>query len=152
MTDLTTRFLEFTLPTPLVLASGIWGTTVSLLERAALAGCGAVTAKSCGPTPRAGARQPLLSGLGARADQRHRVGESGRSGRGRTAGCGKAAAATLGVPLIASIFAGPPEEFGTVAATVAAARPDLIEVNISCPMYTANLANPTQPAPTPPPK
>ena len=54
MTDLTTRFLDLTLSTPLVLASGIWGTTVSLLERAALAGCGAVTAKSCGPTPRPG--------------------------------------------------------------------------------------------------
>jgi dihydroorotate dehydrogenase (NAD+) catalytic subunit len=41
--------------------------------------------------------------------------------------------APLGVPLIASIFAGTVEEFGQVAAIVARAQPDLIEVNISCP-------------------
>ena len=46
------------LPSPLVLASGIWGTTVSLLVRAAENGCGAVTAKSCGPAPRAGHVNP----------------------------------------------------------------------------------------------
>ncbi len=58
MTKLAVSFLDFTFPTPLVLASGIWGTTVSLLTRAAAAGCGAVTAKSCGPTPRAGHVNP----------------------------------------------------------------------------------------------
>ena len=41
-----------------MLASGIWGTTVSLLERAAQGGFGAVTAKSCGPIPRAGHVNP----------------------------------------------------------------------------------------------
>jgi len=39
----------------------------------------------------------------------------------------------LGVPLIASIFAGTVTEFADVAKTVAAAEPDMIEVNISCP-------------------
>jgi dihydroorotate dehydrogenase (NAD+) catalytic subunit len=39
----------------------------------------------------------------------------------------------LGVPLIASIFAGTVAEFAEVARIVAAAGPDLIEVNISCP-------------------
>ena len=51
-------FLGHSLNSPLVLASGIWGTTSSLLERAARAGCGTVTAKSCGPTPRAGHVNP----------------------------------------------------------------------------------------------
>src|SRR5690606_25744940 len=58
MSNLATPFLHLTLPSPLVLASGIWGTTASLLERAAAAGCGAVTAKSCGPEPRAGHVNP----------------------------------------------------------------------------------------------
>ena len=58
MTDLSVQFLDLTFPSPLVLASGIWGTTPSLLVRAAEAGCGAVTAKSCGPTPRAGHVNP----------------------------------------------------------------------------------------------
>ena len=44
MNRLQVDFLGVPLNTPLVLASGIWGTTASLLERAARAGCGAVTA------------------------------------------------------------------------------------------------------------
>jgi dihydroorotate dehydrogenase (NAD+) catalytic subunit len=39
----------------------------------------------------------------------------------------------LGVPLIASIFAGTTAEFAQVARLVAASEADLIEVNISCP-------------------
>jgi dihydroorotate dehydrogenase (NAD+) catalytic subunit len=56
--ELSVAFLSCELSSPLVLASGIWGTTVSLLERAAAAGCGAVTAKSCGPAPRSGHVNP----------------------------------------------------------------------------------------------
>ena len=37
MANISVNFLNFTLPTPFVLASGIWGTTASLLERAAQA-------------------------------------------------------------------------------------------------------------------
>jgi dihydroorotate dehydrogenase (NAD+) catalytic subunit len=37
------------------------------------------------------------------------------------------------VPVIASIFAGTVAEFATVARTINQAKPDLIEVNISCP-------------------
>ena len=40
--DLSVNFLGKTLPSPLVLASGIWGTTASLLVRAAEAGCGGI--------------------------------------------------------------------------------------------------------------
>ena len=58
MTSTKISFLNHAMPTPLVLASGIWGTTTSLMERAARAGCGAVTAKSCGPVPRAGHVNP----------------------------------------------------------------------------------------------
>lgn len=142
MTDLTTRFLDLTFPTPLVLASGIWGTTVSLLERAAAAGCGAVTAKSCGPTPRAGHVNPscldwghgLINAIGLA-----NPGAEAEVDLLRSAGVRLRA---LGVPLIASIFAGPPEEFGVVAATVATARPDLIEVNISCPNVHSEFGEP----------
>ncbi len=51
---LSCSFLRQTMHNPLVLASGILGTSASLLERAALEGAGAVTKKSCGPEPRAG--------------------------------------------------------------------------------------------------
>ena len=45
---------------PLILASGIWGTSSDLLVRAACAGAGGVTAKSCGPEPRSGHANPTL--------------------------------------------------------------------------------------------
>ncbi|RME30881.1 MAG: dihydroorotate dehydrogenase, partial [Thermoflexia bacterium] len=41
--------------------------------------------------------------------------------------------APLGVPIIASIFADNIYDFGTIARYITEARPDLIEVNISCP-------------------
>jgi dihydroorotate dehydrogenase (NAD+) catalytic subunit len=50
--------------------------------------------------------------------------------------------APLGVSLIASIFAGPPQEFGMVAAIVAQAQPDLLEVNISCPNVHSEFGEP----------
>jgi dihydroorotate dehydrogenase (NAD+) catalytic subunit len=142
MTDLTTRFLDLTLPTPLVLASGIWGTTVSLLVRAAEAGCGAVTAKSCGPTPRAGHVNPSCLDWGHGLINAIGLANPGAEAEVELLHGAKTQLEALGVPLIASIFAGPPEEFGTVASTVAAAQPDLIEVNISCPNVHSEFGEP----------
>ena len=53
------RFLDFELNTPLVLASGIIGTSATLMTRAARNGAGMITAKSCGPMPRAGHPNPV---------------------------------------------------------------------------------------------
>ncbi|MCX7030626.1 MAG: dihydroorotate dehydrogenase, partial [Spirochaetes bacterium] len=58
MPDLSIEIAGVRLANPLVLASGIWGTTPELLERAARAGAGAVTAKTCTPGPRRGHRNP----------------------------------------------------------------------------------------------
>lgn len=131
MADLQTKFLHLTFPTPLVLASGIWGTTASLLERVARAGCGAVTAKSrAGPAAAWDMSTPpaLIWGHGL-------INAIGLANPGATAEVAllkqaQTALAPLHVTLIASIFAGPPEEFGTVAAVVATAQPQLVEVNI----------------------
>ena len=57
--DFTCNLLGLTLRNPIVLASGILGTSADVLERVARAGAGAVTAKSCGPTPRAGHPNPV---------------------------------------------------------------------------------------------
>jgi dihydroorotate dehydrogenase (NAD+) catalytic subunit len=54
----------------------------------------------------------------------------------------KTALQPIGSALIASIFAGAPEEFGTVAAIIAAAAPDYIEVNISCPNVHSEFGEP----------
>ena len=125
-----------------MLASGIWGTTVSLLERAAAAGCGAVTAKSCGPTPRSGHVNPscvdwgggLLNAIGL-----------ANPGVDEEVGLLHEARARLqprGVLVIASIFAGTAAEFGDVARRIARARPDCIEVNISCPNVEDSFGEP----------
>jgi len=57
--DVRCRLLDLQLRNPIVLASGIIGTSATLLKRAADAGAGAVTAKSCGPAPRAGHPNPV---------------------------------------------------------------------------------------------
>ena len=138
----TIDFLNHTLPTPLVLASGIWGTTVSLLERAAEAGCGAVTAKSCGPTPRTGHVNPTCADWGPGLLNAIGLANPGVEAEVALLSQAKAALSPYRTALIASIFAGPPEEFGSVAATIAQAEPDFIEVNISCPNVHSDFGEP----------
>ncbi len=142
MPNLVVNFLGRTLPTPLILASGIWGTTAALMARAAADGCGAVTAKSCGPTPRTGHVNPscvawehgLINAIG--------LANPGVDDEVALLTKTKAALQPHGSALIASIFAGAPEEFAIVAATVATAAPDYIEVNISCPNVHSEFGEP----------
>jgi dihydroorotate dehydrogenase (NAD+) catalytic subunit len=118
---------------PLVLASGVMGTSPKLLQRVALAGAGAVTAKSCGLRQREGHPNPvmlewehgLLNAIG--------LTNPGVEEEAVVLQLAKTHLAPLGVPLFASIFAGTVEEFGQVAAMIAQVKPDMIEVNISCP-------------------
>ncbi|MCB9149343.1 MAG: dihydroorotate dehydrogenase [Caldilineaceae bacterium] len=135
-------FLGRTLPTPLILASGIWGTTVSLLTRAAQSGCGAVTAKSCGPTPRAGHVNPSCIEWGGGLINAIGLANPGVEAEVALLAKAKNELTPLGVPLIASIFAGTYAEFGQVAATAAAAEPDFLEVNISCPNVGSEFGEP----------
>ena len=140
--DLRCELLGLHLPNPLVLASGVLGTSASLLVRAAREGAGAVTAKSCGPRPREGHPNPVtvdwghgvinaigLSNPGARAEVPLLI-------EARTQ------LEPLGVPLIASVFGGTVAEYAEVARTVAQAEPHLIEVNISCPNVADDFGTP----------
>ncbi len=131
--DLTCDLLGMQLRNPIILASGIWGTSVALLERAAYEGAGAVTTKSCSVEPREGHPNPVtvdwlhglinaigLSNPGAEAEVT--LLEEARKRLG-----------SIGVPVIASIFGGTVAEFEQVACIVARAKPQMVEVNISCP-------------------
>ena len=140
--NLSVTFLDCDLTSPLVLASGIWGTTVSLLERAATEGCSAVTAKSCGPEPRHGHVNPscidwgggLLNAIGlANPGVEEEIGLLSEA---------KARLQPRGVAVIASIFAGTAAEFGDVARRIASANPDFLEVNISCPNVEDSFGEP----------
>jgi len=127
------EFLGFQLHTPLVLASGIIGTSDTLLVRAACNGAGMVTAKSCGPIPRVGHPNPtviefetgLLNAVG--------LTNPGAEAEVKLLAKARLKLQPLQVPLIASIFARTVAEFAEVAQIVAISEPDLLELNISCP-------------------
>ncbi|MFH1807486.1 MAG: dihydroorotate dehydrogenase [Pseudomonadota bacterium] len=127
------------LRTPLVLASGILGTTASSLRRVAMAGAGAVTAKSVSKTPRKGHPNPTVVPL-----PHGMLNAVGLSNPGAEAFVEELLAYQMDAPapLIASIFAASVEEFSEVAGIVARARPDLIEVNVSCPNVHSEFGQP----------
>jgi len=130
------------LSNPLILAAGVLGTGAELLERVARAGAGAVTAKSCGPRPRAGHPNPtvldwghgLINAIGLANPGVEKMAAILKEAKGRLE--------PLGVPLIASIFAETVEGFAQVARRVSEAGPDFIEVNISCPNVAAEFGRP----------
>jgi dihydroorotate dehydrogenase (NAD+) catalytic subunit len=131
--DLTCSFLHLALTNPLVLASGILGTSASLLERCARSGAGAVTAKSCGPEPRAGHLNPVAIDWGGGVINAIGLTNPGADEEVPLLREAKQRLSALGVPVFASIFAPTTAEFARVAALISQAQPDLIEVNISCP-------------------
>jgi dihydroorotate dehydrogenase (NAD+) catalytic subunit len=130
------------LPTPFVLASGILGTSSSLLARAARLGAGAVTAKSAGPLPRRGHPNPIVVDWGGGLINAVGLPNPGAERQAELLAQAKATLKPQGVPLIASIFAGTAEEFAMVARTVLGAHPDLLELNISCPNVHDDLGQP----------
>jgi len=135
--DLSTILCGVSLPNPTVLASGILGLSHEILARVARSGAGAVTTKSCSLKPRPGHHNPvvldwgpgLINAVGLSNPGVEVIVEEIRAAREHLA--------PLGVPIIASIFAETIYEFGNVARFVSEAKPDLIEVNISCPNVDA---------------
>lgn len=139
---LITQLGKIKLNNPLVLASGMMGISPTLLQRIALAGAGAVTAKSCSPLAREGHPNPvmvewddgLLNAIG--------LTNPGVDEEVPLLKQTQLLLKPLGVPLFASIFAGTVDEFKAVAEKIVAAEPDMIEVNISCPNVRDDLGMP----------
>lgn len=123
------QFLGKTLKNPIVLASGILGNSMDILERVHENGCGLVTMKSIGPEPRDGHKNPSVIDLN----------------HGIINAVGLPSPGYLNMenewdelekrefPLIASIYGGSIKEFEKVAQFVSKKKPDFIEMNISCP-------------------
>ena len=141
-TDISCQCLGLKLKSPLVLASGIIGTSADLLERAARCGAGAVTSKSCSLEPRLGHPNPIAVEWSGGVINAVGLTNPGADEEVRMLLEAKARLAPLGVPLIASIFASSVEQFGQVAAIISQAQPDLIEVNISCPNVADEFGTP----------
>ena len=124
-----TQFLEKTLATPLVLASGVLGNNFDILRRVHRNGCGLPTMKSIGPAPRDGHKNPTVIDLG-----QGMINAVGLPSPGYKHMEGEwADLAKRDFPLNASIYGGSVEEFRRVAEFVSAKGPDFIEINISCP-------------------
>jgi dihydroorotate dehydrogenase (NAD+) catalytic subunit len=135
--DLRCSIAGVLLPNPLVLASGIWGTSPALLERAARSGAGAVTAKTCTLAARTGHRNPTAVDWGHGMINAMGLPNPGAEEEAELLEEAARRLAPLGVPLIASISADTADGFAQAARIVARARPALIEVNISCPNVQA---------------
>lgn len=145
--DLAIDLCGVRLPTPLILASGILGTSAALMARVGRSGAGAVTSKSCSPQPRVGHPNPTVIKWGPGF-----LNAVGLANPGMDAQIGilretRARLADSGVAVIGSIFAETVEGFARVAETISAAQPDLIEVNISCPNVAHELGVPFAAAP-----
>lgn len=140
--NITVKIGNLQLRNPLVLASGVMGTSATLLRRVALSGAGAVTAKSCGLTPREGHPNPVMADWGNGLLNAIGLTNPGAEKEVKLLRDSKQALGPLGVPLFASIFAGTVEEFGQVSKIIANAEPDLIEVNISCPNVRDDFGTP----------
>ncbi|MGQ9567546.1 MAG: dihydroorotate dehydrogenase [Anaerolineae bacterium] len=131
--DLTVDLCGIRLRNPLVLASGVLGTEPGILHRVGLAGAGAVTSKSCSLLPRRGHPNPTVLDWGPGLINAVGLANPGVEAQVRILREARERLAGEGVALFASVVAGTVEEFAEVARRVAAAEPDLIEVNISCP-------------------
>jgi dihydroorotate dehydrogenase (NAD+) catalytic subunit len=131
--DLSCDLLGLRLKNPIILASGVIGTSATLLLRAAQAGAGAVSAKSCSFSSREGHPNPVTLDWGHGVINAIGLSNPGAGIEVHLLTEARRLLDPLGVPLIASIFGATVEEFGKVAGIIARADPQLIEVNISCP-------------------
>ena len=130
MADITTRILNVKLRNPTILASGIVGISGAACCYAAKNGAGAIVPKSIGPREREGHNNPIL--VEFKGGFLNAVGLP-NAGIDNSLGEIEFAMKNSGVPVIPSIFGGTKEEFGIVAEKMSALKPQLIEVNLSCP-------------------
>lgn len=130
MVDLSNSFLGKKTPNPTVLASGFMGVTGLSLASAAAHGAGMVTIKSLSLEPRKGHKTPVIVGFDGGM-----LNAVGLSNPGVKNGVEelKVAKKKAGVPVIASVFADSAENFAKAAAAVMQAKPDFLEIDISCP-------------------
>lgn len=140
--DLSVDLCGVKLRNPLVLASGILGTTAELLLRVAESGAGMVTTKSCGPRPREGHPNPTVVDWGHGLINAVGLANPGVEAEVEIIALARDKLRPLGVPLAASIFADTVEGFGEVASKVSEAQPDFIELNISCPNVADEMGRP----------
>jgi len=136
---LRTNFLGKNFSNPIVIASGILGVTAASLNNAIKNGCGGVTVKSISKEPRTGHPNPTMNGY-----EHFFINAVGLSNPGIENAILelKKFKELSQAPLIGSIFAGTPEEFGEMAGRICEAPIDFLEVDISCPNVSKEYGDP----------
>jgi dihydroorotate dehydrogenase (NAD+) catalytic subunit len=137
--NLSQTILGVTFENPTVLASGIWGITASSWRAVAKGGAGAITTKSLWLHEHQGHPNPTVI-----ATEHWTLNAVGVPDAGV-----EKAQEEIGdymkdkpVPLIANIIAESIEDYGKVAEAMVALKPDMLEVNISCPNVEDELGKP----------
>jgi dihydroorotate dehydrogenase (NAD+) catalytic subunit len=128
MVKMKVKFCGVEFKNPTVLASGVLGVTAASLKRVVENGAGGVTTKSIWLKPHEGHKNPTMFGT-----EHYFMNAVGLSDAGIEKAKDLFAEYGRPAPLIASIVAGKNYEFAKVATEVAKMRPDIIEINISCP-------------------
>ncbi len=136
---LKTNICGVRLSNPTVLASGIVGVTAASLINAADNGAGAVTTKSISINERKGHTAPVI--LSTKSFTINAVGLS-NAGIEDSLPEIEFAVRHSKSPVIASIFANKINDFGILAERISTVKPQLIEVNISCPNVDAEFGKP----------
>ncbi len=114
---------------PTILASGILGVTKESVDRIGKSGAGAVTLKSLCHEERPGNKNPTM--FGYEGGFINAVGLPGQGINSAVQDFGRLD--DLSIPVIGSVYGYRVEQFGEVAKKMAALKPAMIEVNISCP-------------------
>ncbi len=123
------QFLGTKLKNRMVLASGILGNNRDILKRVYDNGCGLVTMKSIGPEPREGHNNPCVIDLGHGIINAVGLPTPGFEHMEKE----WQELESRDFPLSASIYGGSVKEYAAVAQFVSGKKPDMIEINISCP-------------------
>lgn len=139
MTNLSVNFCGVKFKNPLVVASGILGITASSWRNVVKNGAGGVTTKSIWLHEHKGHKNPVII-----ANEHYMLNAVGLP----DAGVEKAHEEICKYmnwktsPLIVSIVAGKVADFGEIAENIAQLKPDVIEVNISCPNVEGEFGKP----------
>ncbi|MFA6024137.1 MAG: dihydroorotate dehydrogenase [Candidatus Gracilibacteria bacterium] len=139
MADLSVEFCGVKFKNPIVLASGILGVTADSMAQVVRNGAGGVTSKSLWPYEHQGHPNPVI--VTTEHYMLNAVGipdagpEKAREEMARFREVCKA-------PFIANIVGGVMEDYSAIAAEVASMRPDIVELNISCPNVEDELGKP----------
>jgi len=131
MANFSVNFCGVKFKNPLVLASGILGITASSWRNAVRHGAGGITTKSLWLHEHKGHRNPVI--IANEYYMLNAVGVPDAGVEKAREEIGKFLGFRTGAPLIANIIAGSVQDFGETAAEIAKIKPDILEVNISCP-------------------